>query len=117
MKTIGEDEIKRLERLVAQERTSVAMHTRRELVLLDGMERAIRAARDEHERSQRARMILTMVWQSRKLLTGDFWAVTDRELDAMACRMIELYFGGPFTPSRHPGRRSTDKPDPNDTEH
>ena len=115
MESITDAEIQRLERLVETERASAAHHTRRERLLLEGIDRAILAVRNERERSTRARMILTMVWQSRRLLTGDFWSVTDRELDAMACRMVEMYFGGPFGPNNHPNRRATDTPE--DTEH
>ena len=105
---ITDSEIDYLRRLVERERAATNHHSEREKILLAGVDRAIQALRDERDRSTRARMILTMVWQSRRLLTGDFWAVTDRELDAMACRMVELYFGGPYDPEHNPRRRRTD---------
>lgn len=107
---ITDDEIDYLRRLVERERTSTNYHTARENILLAGIERAIRALKDERDRSTRARMILTMVWQSRRLLTGDLWAVVDRDMDDMACRMVEMYFGGPYDHANNPRRRRDDKP-------
>lgn len=110
MSTITDDEIVLLENLVRRERAATNYHTTRELALLQGIDRAIKALRNERERSSRARMILTMVWQSRRLLTGDLWAVVDREMDDMACRMVEMYFGGPYDHTTNPRRRRGDKP-------
>lgn len=114
---ITDDEIAYLRALVERERASTNYHTTRENILLAGIERAIRALKDERDRSTRARMILTMVWQSRRLLTGDLWIVTDRDMDDMACRMVELYFGGPYDHANNPRRRRTDDRGPNDREH
>lgn len=115
MSTITDDEIITLESLVRRERAATNYHTTRELALLQGIERAIKALRNERERSSRARMILTMVWQSRKLLAGDLWIVTNREMDDLACQLVEMYFGGPYDPQHNPQRRAGDA-DPN-TEH
>lgn len=102
---ITDDEIDYLRKLVERERASSNYHTRRENLLIAGIERAIRALKDERDRSTRARMILTMVWQSRRLLTGDLWAVVDRDMDDMACRMVEMYFGGPYDHTQSERRR------------
>lgn len=112
MSDITDEQIADLQRLVDRERKQGSHPlTTREHILLAGIDKAIQTLKNERDRNTRARMILTMVWNSRKLLAGDFWAVTDRELDAMACRMVEMYFGGPYHADSHPHRRRTDGSD------
>ena len=85
---ITDDESAYLRALVERERASTNYHTTRENILLAGIERAIRALRDERDRSTRARMILTMVWQSRSSLPcfdGNYPVLGVWMVDSEAC--------------------------------
>lgn len=108
---VNDDEIEQLEKAVERERkkhTHLTTDQHRMLALVD---KAIVALRNQRDRETTARFILTLVWESRKRLVGttDFWGVVDREKDAMACEMLEKYFGGPYDAKHHPHRRHSDR--------
>ena len=95
---IHDDEIDHLERIVTRERRNPVLSYDRER-LLAAVERAIKALRFQRDRETTARWILTLMWQARRWQEGDFWRVIDREKDAMACEMVQKYFGGPYEES------------------
>lgn len=91
---IHDKDIDRLARMVAHERKHpVLSHDRERLVV--AVERAIEALKTQRDEETTARWILTLMWQAREWQHGDFWRVKNRSKDAMACEMLQKYFGGP----------------------
>lgn len=98
MMPLHDSEIDQLERMVARERKrAVLSHDSERLVA--AVEHALKALKTQRDAEVTARWILTLMWQSRQWQHGDFWRVINREKDAMACEMLQKYFGGPHTES------------------
>jgi hypothetical protein len=98
---LHDSDIDRLERMVARERKHpVLSHDRERLIA--AVEHAIKALKAQRDAEVTARWILTLMWQSREWQHGDFWRVTHREKDAMACEMLQKYFGGPYEEKDEP---------------
>lgn len=92
---LHDSEIDRLQRMIARERKHpVLSHDRERLIA--AVEHAVKVLKTQRDAHETARWILTLMWQSRKWNSGDFWSVTNREKDAMACEMVQKYFGGPY---------------------
>lgn len=107
---VTDEQIRDLERIVRRAKAERLNPTIEEHRLLVGLERAIDQLKADKNELTAARYIITAVWQSRQLIDGDFWAVTNRELDAIACQLAEKFFGEKYTPEHHPHRRRTDPP-------